>query len=211
MGGICLQKRGRQEVSINCKWLVFRWIDWVIVCKNRGCSSVVLRSWGHEVMRSWRSWRWMQSANGYTFPKEIIIYNIYYIYYILLFIYCTYGFVSNPGKMLTIWNRLHLCWGLHDLHDLMTSWPHDHFTKRVVCSFEAPAIAATPYWQTKGLMDRNLAPIPGFNSYLSLWLSVQYTTLQTSFLSSELRRNWDGNPFWFRLDSDDYFISSLDT
>ena len=164
MGGICLQKRHRQEVSVKCKWLVIRWLAWVIVCKNRGCSSVVLRSWGHEVMRSWRSWRWMQSANGYTFPKEIIIYNIYYIYYILLFIYYTYGFVSNTGKILTIWNRLHLCWGLHDLHDLMTSWPHDHFTKQVVCSFEAPAIAASPYWQTKGLIDRNLAPISGFNS-----------------------------------------------
>ena len=40
----------------------------------------------------------------------------------------SFGFVSNPGKMLTIWNRLHLCWGLHDLHDLhdlMTSWPLD--------------------------------------------------------------------------------------
>ena len=108
--------------------------------------------------------------------------------------------------MLTIWNRLHLCWGLHDLHDLMTSWPHDlmttwpldHFTKQVVCSFEAPAIAASPYWQTKGLIDRNLAPISGFNSYLSLWLSVQCTTLQTSFLSSELRRKSVLIPFRFR-------------
>ena len=70
-GGICWQKRHRQEVGGKCKWLVIRWLAWVIVCKNRGCSSVVLRS-----------------------------------------------------------------------------WPHDHLTKQVVCSYEVPAIAASPYRQT---------------------------------------------------------------
>ena len=177
------------------------------------CRFEVMRSWGHEVMRSWRSWRswtWMQSANGYTFPKEIIIYIIYYIIIYILYLRIRFKSRQNAYNLKPPSPLLRSSWPSWP-HDLMTTWPHNHFTKQVVCSFEAPAIAATPNWQTKGLIDRNLAPISGFNSYLSLWLSVQCTTLQTSFLSSELRRNWDGNPFWFRLDSDDYFISSLDT
>ena len=137
-GGICLQKRGRQEVSVKCKWLAVRWLAWVIVCKNRGCSSVVLRSWGHEVMRSWRSWRWMQSTNGYTFPKEIIIYNIYYILYIIIYLlYLRIRLKSsqntyNPKPPSPLLRSSWPSWP-HDLmtswpHDLMTSWPHDLIT-----------------------------------------------------------------------------------
>ena len=112
--------------------------------------------------------------------------------------------------MLTIRNRLHLCWGLHDLHDLMTSWPHDHmttwphnhFTKQVVCSFEAPAIAATQYWQTKGLIDRNLTPISGFNSgTVPLTFCPMYHSTDFIFIigtETELRRKSVLIPFRFR-------------
>ena len=104
--------------------------------------------------------------------------------------------------MLTIRNRLHLCWGLHDLHDLMTSWPHDHFTKQVVCSFEAPAIAASPYWQTKGLIDRNLTPISGFNSgTVPLTFCPMYHSTDFIFIigtETELRRKSVLIPFRFR-------------
>ena len=129
-GGICLQKRHRQEVSVNCKSLVIRWLAWLIVCKNRGCSSVVLRSWGHEVMRSWRSWRWMQSANGYTFPKEIIIYNIYNILYIIIYLlYLRIRFKSrqNAYNLKPPSPLLRSSWPSWP-HDLMTSWPHDLIT-----------------------------------------------------------------------------------
>ena len=140
-------------------------------------------------MRSWRSWRWMQSANGYTFPKEIIIYNIYYIYYILLFIYYTYGFVSNTGKILTIRNLLHLCWGLHDLHDLMTSWPLDktgglQLRGTCNCSFSVPTNQPHTLRFGRGTapQDEQITPylqkIRGF----ICWIPIKVVFLQRKYI-----------------------------
>ena len=197
-GGICLQKRGRQEVSINCKWLVFRLLVWVIVCKNRGCSSGVLRAWGHEVMRSWRSWRWMQSAKGYTFPKEIIIYNIYYIYYILLFIF-TYLRIRlksgqnayNPKPPSPLLRSSWPAWP----HDLMTSWPlykTGGLQLRGTCNCSFSVL-------TNQGVDRH-EPYPNFR--------VQFRDCPSDFLANVplyrlhfYHRNWDGTETEIRFDS----------
>ena len=159
-------------------------------------------------MRSWRSWRWMQSANGYTFPKEIIIYNIYYIYYILLFIF-TYLRIRlksrqnayNPKPTSPLLRSSWPSWP----HDLMTSWPLDKtggLQLRGTCNCSFSVL-------TNQGVDRQ-EPYPNFR--------VQFRDCPSDFLSNVplyrlhfYHRNWDGNPFWFRLDSDDYFISSLDT